>query len=130
MPAALTAVVVLLLGLGIRHVTRGALAKGVGDALYTTLVFFLVLVVRPALAPWRAGLVAAAFSWLVEFAQLSPWPAELSRQSIVFRLALGSDFNPQDLIWYAVGAVIPTLLVWSVGKGDGPGRTFDRARRP
>jgi hypothetical protein len=80
-PATLASVVVLLLGLGVRHVTRGALAKGAGDALYTIYVACLVLVARPTLAPWRVGRVAVAFSWLVECAQLTPWPAELSRKS-------------------------------------------------
>jgi hypothetical protein len=109
-PAGIAATVVLVLGLSIRHVTGGALAKDAGDALYATFAYFLVLLVRPALAPWRAGLVAVAFCWAVECAQLTPWPAELSRQSVVFRLALGSRFNIEDLLWYLVGAGVPAAL--------------------
>src|SRR4051812_14861960 len=54
-PAGIAAVVVLVLGLGVRGVTDGALAKDAGDALYAALAYYAVLLVRPAQAPWRAG---------------------------------------------------------------------------
>jgi hypothetical protein len=47
-----------------------------------------------------------AFCWLVEFAQLSPYPAELSDRSTLARLVLGSTFNPPDLFWYVAGVAV------------------------
>jgi hypothetical protein len=54
--------------------------------------------------------VALTLCWIVEFAQLTPWPAQLSAGSAAARLALGSTFNLPDLAWYAAG-VAAMLLV-------------------
>ncbi|MCW2914630.1 MAG: hypothetical protein JWN52_2698 [Actinomycetia bacterium] len=101
----------LVLGLGVRAFLEGAFAKYAGDAFYTTLVFFLVVLAVPRVRPITAALVAIGFSWAVEFAQLTPWPAELSAKSTLFRLVLGSTFNPPDLVAYVAGAVL-ALAVW------------------
>jgi uncharacterized membrane protein len=91
-------------GTGIRAVSEGEVAKYAGDALYTLLVFALVVLAAPRTAPWKAAAVALAVSWGVEFLQLTGLPAALSRQSTAARLVLGSTFNAPDLLWYAVGA--------------------------
>ncbi|CAM5285097.1 hypothetical protein SAVIM338S_00204 [Streptomyces avidinii] len=97
-------------GLGLRAVATGSAAKYGGDALYTVLILALVVLAAPRLRPVRAAAVALAFSWLVEFLQLTAVPAELSRHSTVARLVLGSTFNPPDLFWYAVGAAAGWLV--------------------
>jgi hypothetical protein len=65
-----------------------------------------------------------AFCWLVEFAQLTPYPEELSDRSVLARLVLGSTFNPPDLFWYVVGvavvAGIDILLRRAAVRGPGP----------
>ncbi|MFD5142256.1 DUF2809 domain-containing protein [Streptomyces sp. NPDC058401] len=103
--AAASAVVVTVgAGLGLRAVATGSAAKYGGDALYTVLIFALIVLVLPRVTALRAAAGALAVSWVVEFLQLTGVPAELSRHSTLARLVLGSTFNPPDLLWYAVGA--------------------------
>jgi hypothetical protein len=101
----------LALGLGVRAFLGGAFAKYAGDALYTALVFFLVVLAVPRIRPFGAAAVATGFSWSVEFAQLTPWPRELSAKNTLCRLILGSTFNPPDLAAYLLGAVL-VLVAW------------------
>ncbi|MEV7188918.1 DUF2809 domain-containing protein [Kitasatospora sp. NPDC093102] len=91
-------------GLGVRAVLGGDLAKCAGDALYTVLVYALVVVVAPRVRPVRAAVVAAGVSWMVELFQLTGLPDAWGRHSTMARLVLGSTFNPPDLLWYLVGA--------------------------
>ncbi|AIV32253.1 DUF2809 domain-containing protein [Streptomyces sp. R1] len=109
--AAGAAAVIVGAGLTLRAVATGEVAKYGGDALYTLLLFALVLVAAPRTAPVRAAALALAVSWGVEFLQLTDGPAHLARQSTAARLVLGSTFNAPDLFWYAVGAVTGPLAV-------------------
>ncbi|MDG9725105.1 MULTISPECIES: ribosomal maturation YjgA family protein [unclassified Streptomyces] len=118
--AAAAALATVGAGLGLRAVAAGDVAKYGGDALYTLLIVALVVLGAPRMTAWKAGAVALAFSWVVEFSQLSGVPAELSRHSAVARLVLGSTFNAPDLFWYAVGASAGWLAVAS---RTGPGRS-------
>ncbi|GIJ49940.1 membrane protein [Virgisporangium aliadipatigenens] len=102
----LTASAILGAGLGVRAFTGGAFAKYAGIALYAALVYALVAWLFPRLAPQWTAVAATGFCWLVELAQLTPWPAELSERSVIARLVLGSTFNPPDLFWYFVGAAV------------------------
>ncbi|MEW1638114.1 DUF2809 domain-containing protein [Streptomyces sp. NPDC093801] len=108
--AVAAAVLTVGAGLGLRAVTAGDVAKYGGDALYTVLLLALVVVVAPRLSPARAAAIALVVSWAVEFLQLGPVPAELSRRSTLARLVLGSTFNAPDLAWYAVGAAAGWLV--------------------
>jgi hypothetical protein len=98
------AAITIAAALGIRAAGWGDFAKYAGDALYTVLLYTLVVAVAPRVRPPVAGAVALAVSWAVEFAQLTSVPAELSSHSTLARLVLGSTFNAPDLLWYAVGA--------------------------
>ncbi|MDU0258237.1 DUF2809 domain-containing protein [Streptomyces sp. PU10] len=109
--AAGAAAVIVGAGLTLRAVATGEVAKYGGDALYTLLLFALVLVVAPGTAQIRAAALALAVSWGVEFLQLTDGQAHLARQSTAARLVLGSTFNAPDLFWYAVGAVTGPLVV-------------------
>ncbi|MFG1708334.1 DUF2809 domain-containing protein [Nonomuraea sp. M3C6] len=97
LPVALAAALTVLVGLGVRILWDGPVSKYTGDALYTVLVYTLVLLAWPRLRPWVVALLAAGLSGAIEFAQLGDIPAAL-------RPVLGSTFNPPDLFWYAVGA--------------------------
>lgn len=108
--AAGAAVVIVGVGLGLRAVAAGSVAKYGGDALYTVLLLALAVLAAPRVTPLKAAGCALAVSWVVEFLQLSGVPAELSERSTVARLALGSTFNPPDLLWYAVGAAAGWLI--------------------
>ncbi|GGO20871.1 ribosomal maturation YjgA family protein [Micromonospora parathelypteridis] len=98
------------LALLIRAVDDGALRQHSGTALYASMVWAAVLFLWPRMAPLPAGVVATAFCWVVELAQLTGVPAELSARSMAARLALGVQFDPVDLAWYPVG-VAPLLAL-------------------
>jgi len=94
---------ILVSGLAVRAFTGGGFAKYAGIALYAALVYALVAWLAPRLAPQWTALIAVAFCWAVEVAQLTPVPSALSERSVLARLVLGSTFNTPDLFWYAVG---------------------------
>ncbi|NUT38149.1 MAG: DUF2809 domain-containing protein [Hamadaea sp.] len=100
------ALAVLAAGLAVRVFTGGAFAKFAGVALYTVLLYTLVVLAAPRIRPPVAATIALAASWAVEFFQLTPIPADLSARSTLARLVLGSTFNAPDLLWYAVGAAL------------------------
>ncbi|MFG1869246.1 ribosomal maturation YjgA family protein [Micromonospora arborensis] len=108
MPVA--ALLFLGLALLIRAVDDGALRQYSGTALYASMVWAAVLFLWPRMTPLPAGAVATAFCWLVELAQLTGVPADLSARSLAARLALGVQFDPVDLAWYPVG-VAPLLVL-------------------
>ncbi|MFI7617391.1 DUF2809 domain-containing protein [Nonomuraea terrae] len=95
--AAIAAVVIVICGLGVRTLWDGPVPKYAGDALYTALIYMLLVLLWPRIRPWAAGLASAALSWAIEFAQLASIPRWLHP-------LLGSTFNPPDLLWYAAGA--------------------------
>lgn len=124
--AAGAAVMTVGMGLGLRAVAAGNVAKYGGDALYTILLLTLVVLVRPRVTPLRAAASALTVSWAVEFLQLSQVPAELSQRSTLVRLMLGSTFNPPDLFWYTVGAAAgwlshATVRSFPTGRGTRDG---------
>ncbi|MFE5208938.1 DUF2809 domain-containing protein [Streptomyces sp. NPDC056600] len=120
--AAVTVLVIVAAGLGLRAVAAGGLAKYGGGALYTLLLLALVVLAAPRTTPWKAATVALAVSWAVEFSQLTGVPAELSRHSLAARLVLGSTFNAPDLFWYVVGAAVGWLPLAMRLRPDRPGR--------
>jgi hypothetical protein len=104
------AVTTVAVGLEIRITMSGDVAKFAGDALYTVLVYTLVVLFAARVKPGTAAGVALAISWAVEFLQLSGVPTELSRRSLPARLVLGSTFNPPDLFWYVMGAALCLIV--------------------
>ncbi|WP_207757197.1 ribosomal maturation YjgA family protein [Nonomuraea cypriaca] len=97
LPVALTATLIVACGLGVRALWDGPFSKYAGDALYTALIYALIVLVLPRARPWTVAAGSAGLSWAIEFAQLGEIPS-------VLRPLLGSTFNPPDLLWYAVGA--------------------------
>ncbi|WP_406063736.1 DUF2809 domain-containing protein [Micromonospora sp. NBC_00860] len=102
----------LFLGLAllIRAIDDGALRQYSGTALYASMVWAMVLFLWPRVAPAPAGVLAIAFCWVVELAQLTGVPADLSARSVAARLALGVQFDPVDLAWYPAG-VVPLMVL-------------------
>ncbi|WP_232246681.1 ribosomal maturation YjgA family protein [Kitasatospora mediocidica] len=96
-------------GLGVRAVVSNDVTKYAGDALYTVMVYTLIVLVLPRIKPPTAAAGALGFSAAVEFFKLGGAPAELARHSTAARLVLGSTFNPPNLFWYAVGAAFGWL---------------------
>jgi hypothetical protein len=105
----------LAVALAIRQFTGdghggGLWAQASGTALYASMVYCGVLLLRPHTAALSTGLVAIAFCWAVEVSQLTGVPAALSARSLVARLVLGIQFDWADLWWYPVG-IIPLVLI-------------------
>ncbi|MEV4136549.1 DUF2809 domain-containing protein [Dactylosporangium sp. NPDC049742] len=100
----------LAVAFAIRAVDDGALRQYSGTALYASMIYAGVFVLRPRTTPLVAGAVAIAWCWAVELAQLTGVPAELSARSLLARYALGVKFDAVDLAWYPVG-VVPLVLV-------------------
>jgi hypothetical protein len=97
-------------GLGSRKWLDGLVAKVAGDALYTVLIYVLVLVVRPDARLSRAFAIALGVSFAVEFFQITPYPAWLSSKHVILRLIFGTTFGFVDLAGYVVGAVSVVAL--------------------
>ena len=104
--AALAGAGALALAFGIRALADGPLEQHSGTALYASLIYALVVFVRPCIGPVVAAAIATGFCWAVEVAQLTGIPAALSAKSIVARLVLGVAFDPIDLLWYPVGVLL------------------------
>ncbi|GGJ76683.1 membrane protein [Streptomyces camponoticapitis] len=108
-------------GLGIRVVAGGDVAKYGGVALYTVLVYVLVVLAVPRVRPLVGGAVALVISCGVELLQLTGATAGPAERSVVVRLVLGSTFNAPDLLWYAVGAAAAALAhTWVTGRPAAP----------
>jgi hypothetical protein len=119
------------LGLGSRKLAAYLprfVAEYAGDALYATLVFFLVAFVVPAAPRVRIAAAAFAFSCLVEVSQLSDAHVlVLARSTVLGRLVLGTTFVWSDIPLYGLGALLGAAVdVW-LFKGGTPASS---ARRP
>lgn len=97
------AALVLAAGLAVHTTTFGAVVQVAGGALYAALLYALVLVTAPRTRLVTAAAVSLALCWLVELAQLTPYPEELSTRSTLARLVLGTTFSAPDLLFYALG---------------------------
>lgn len=88
-----------------------AIPANVGDALYATLIYFLLAVFWPKFNPKKRLLSTIGFCFLVEFSQLATWPWLVQlRQTLLGKLILGQGFLWQDLVAYCIGA----LLAWAL----------------
>jgi hypothetical protein len=113
--ATVAALLTLVAGLGCRAVFSGWVSKYGGVALWATLVYFLVLWVRPQLAVARAALLCLAISVAVELFQLTPVPRALYEVHAAFALVFGTTFHAWDLPAYAVGALLGAAIHLACG---------------
>jgi hypothetical protein len=109
-------------GLGSRKFFDGLLAKVAGDALYTVLIYVLVVVVRPDVRLSRAFAIALGVSFAVEFFQLTPYPAWLSSKHVILRLIFGTTFGFVDLAGYVVGALFAIAVHAVARRAASPAR--------
>jgi len=101
---------VIALGLASRRypgLFPAALGKYPGDALWTMMVFFGLVVIAPRSSVARLALGALAISYVVEFGQLyqAPWIVAV-RAHPMGHLVLGTAFGWMDLVAYTVGALL------------------------
>jgi hypothetical protein len=107
-PAVGAAAATVALGLGLRACLPEVPGKIAGDALYTVLLYTIVLTIRPTARPLHAGAIALGASFAMEFFQLTPIPAWLSSQHVLLRLIFGTTFGFVDLASYVLGAALAT----------------------
>lgn len=103
--AGLVAVGVLVTGLAGHLLLPGLVGKYLGDVLYASLVYLLLVVVVPR----RPGVPAAlglAWCFGVEFLQLTPVPDVVAARLPRAYFVLGSRFNAPDLLMYVVGTAL------------------------
>ena len=98
---------VIALGLLSRQVSGlfpAVLGKYPGDALWALMVFLGLGACFPHASSIRNGILALAFSYLIEFSQLyhAPW-IDAIRHTTPGHLVLGSGFSVTDLIAYTIG---------------------------
>ena len=121
--ALLGAGLALAVAFAIRAVDDGALRQYSGTALYASMIYAGVYVIRPRTTPIVAGAAATAWCWAMELAQLTGVPAELSSRSLLARYVFGVTFDPVDLAWYPVG-VVPLVLLHLLARRKFHGATW------
>jgi len=110
------AVVVVGAGLAVARLGGAPWADPAGDALYAVLVYVLVLLAAPRLAPWTAAAVATGLCVAVELLQLTGVPATLVGHAPALRYVLGTTFNAVDLAVYAAAAALAALVDGVAGR--------------
>jgi hypothetical protein len=107
-------VATIALGLATRRIPDVfpmVVARYGGDALWATMVYWLVALVRPAASRRMLALIALLAAFGVEASQLvhTPW-LEALRATRLGALALGQGFLASDLAAYCVGVLLAVLL--------------------
>lgn len=93
-----------------RYVRDDFIRPYVGDMLVVIVVYCLVRILVPTGIKFLP-LYVFAFAFVVEILQLFDLVAKLGLQNNVFlRIALGSVFDPKDILCYAIGCLF--LLVY------------------
>ncbi len=108
---AIAAILTIAAGLAVRKwLPWGFWSKYSGVALWSMLVYVLVVFVRPRINVIRAAVITLFISWAVEFLQLTPVSGWLSSQHPVLRLIFGEHFSFSDLPAYAVGVLVASIV--------------------
>jgi hypothetical protein len=105
---------VAVLGLGSRRFAASlpsAIAAYTGDTAWALAVFVALGLLFPRLSTWRSAILTLFIAYLVEFSQLyhAPWIDQI-RNHFVGHLALGSGYDPIDLLCYTAGTGIGVMI--------------------
>jgi len=108
--AGIAAILTIAAGLAVRKwLPWGFWSKYSGVALWSVVVYTLVVFVRPRAGMTRSAAIALLISWAVEFAQLTPVSGWLSSKHAGLRLIFGEHFSFRDLPAYAVGVLAAAI---------------------
>lgn len=109
---------IIVLGLLSRQVA--VIPLSTGDALWATMIFFIVRFFLVDARVRSVAWIALLICYLVEFSQLyqEPWINNI-RQTLPGRLILGQGFLWTDLIAYAVGIFIAYLIEVGLVRNNG-----------
>lgn len=82
-----------------------------GDALWATMIYWIVGVIGPTIARPRRAIIAVLVCWGVELSQLyhPPWLDGL-RRTTLGSLTLGTGFDARDFAAYAMGVAAAFIL--------------------
>jgi Protein of unknown function (DUF2809) len=105
---------VAILGLGSRRFVGSLplmIASYTGDTAWALAVFVVLGLLFPRLSTRRSAILTLFIAYLVEFSQLyhAPWIDRI-RNHFVGHLALGSGFDPIDLLCYTAGTGIGVMI--------------------
>jgi hypothetical protein len=108
----------------------GWLAKNLGDALYATMMYWLLAVIAPRAQTSRLALAATAVCFAIELSQRyqAPW-IDAIRATLPGRLILGQGFHALDLACYVAGVALAVILEL-MARRVMTRRAGDRAHRP
>ena len=82
-----------------------------GDALWASMMFWLISAAAPGSRAWTRAAIAVAVCFGVEFSQLYRAPAlDAWRATVPGHLILGSGFDPRDLLAYTAGVALSAVL--------------------
>lgn len=108
--AGIAAVLTIAAGLAVRRsLPWGFWSKYSGVALWSVVVYALVVLARPRMGVARCAALSLLISWAVEFAQLTSVPGRLSSLHPMLRMVFGEHFSLADLPAYAVGALLAAM---------------------
>ena len=83
----------------------------VGDALWAAMIVWWIAAAAPSASVRTRGVAALAICFAVELSQRYHGPTvDALRQTTMGALVLGSDFDPRDLLSYALGVLMATLV--------------------
>lgn len=104
----------ILLGLATREMPTAfpeLIATYGGDALWATMVVWMLALLRPTAAPISLGLIALTIATSVEVSQLyqAPW-IDAVRATRIGALTLGQGFLWSDLVCYTLGATLAVAV--------------------
>ena len=86
-----------------------------GDAIWAAMITWWVAAFIPGVSLGRRAFASLAICFAVETSQLYHTPAvDALRQTTAGHLVLGSDFDPRDLVAYALGVLAAAVLERSV----------------
>lgn len=110
MLAGAAALITVGAGFSVHALVEGAVGDIIGDALYATLIYLLVVCALPRLAFGWVALLSAGFCTAVELVQLTGAPRAWAESFPSIGLVLGSGFDVRDLLVYG-GAILVTMLI-------------------
>lgn len=79
----------------------------IGDALWSILVYQLILLIKPEIEEKKAALTCLGISYLVEASQLiHQKDLDMFRQTRIGHWVLGNGYDPFDLLAYTAGVAV------------------------
>lgn len=123
------ALAILIFGVAVRTLLPvGFWTKYTGVALWSALLYALLVAAAPQVSVVRIALATLAVSWAVEFLQLAPFPAWLAARQPIFAWVFGTSFSPWDLPAYAVGIILAAAIHALLIRAGAPQRTGPQER--